>query len=1251
MEARGSSSSAGAAPAPLELRILGPLEVRNGREPLTLGGGRPRALLALLLVHRGVPVSTDRIVDELWGESPPRSARHMVEVYVSSLRKGLGKDRILRAASGYRIRLEPEELDAVRFERLAAEGGEALAAGEAERSSARLAEALELWRGPALADFAYEPFAGVEARRLEELRLHAEEEWVDAQLALGNAAGLVARLEENVARAPLRERRQGQLMLALAAAGRQADALAAYKSARRLLVSELGLEPSAELRRIERAILTQADGGPAEGETAPEPEERATRRVVTVLSADLADGGHGADPEVARAEAARALDPARRALEAHGGTVRELSDGTLMALFGIPVVHEDDALRALRAAVEVRHAGLVARVGVDTGLALAAGEGASGDVVRTAAQLRDAASPGEVVVGEQTRILAGGQARLEPRWDERLAAWRLVDVPAAGARVRAWPPLVGRNAELARLLEAFERAVDSERVQRVTVVGDAGIGKSRLGQELADRVRDRADVLVGRCLAYGEAITWWPLRSVVREAGGVSFEAIRKLLGDAPNAEAIARRVAGTVGLLDTVHPIEEVRWAVRRLLETLAARRPLVIGFDDLYWAEPAFLDLVDHLTEVMQARILLVCMTRAELLEERPGWARPRPSAEVLMLGALSRDESSQLLDGLDHSGPVLEPADRRRIVAAAEGNPLFLEQLAAFAAERQATDGDSSLPTSLRTLLAARLDRLSSGERAVVECAAVAGRTFWLDAVRELLPAGSVSGLGRSLDSLVRRDLLEPRRTSVPFMRAFRFRHSLIQDVAYHSVPKQRRAEAHERMAGWIEHAPRAAVGWKDRRIGHHLELASRYRAELGPDDPESAALAARAAGFLALAASRASTRGNPRAAAALLRRACGLLPRSDPQRRVLLPQLGVELSEAGDPAAAEAALAEAIDDAVAASDRRTELRARLELAAIHGFTAPRTAAVEIVAIAEEAIPLFERAGDHASLARVWHVLGYVDVWGVRWDAGAISFERALEHARTAGDAREEASLVRWLARSLLFGSTPAPDGIERCEGLLEGLHGRRDAEAGVLEAMASLQAMCGRFDDARELYLRGGRTYAELGQNGRLARLTAVGTRIELLAGDRSAAERELRAAYELYEGRGERASLAAVAASLARLTSEEGRDEEAEELAHVAEESAAAGDVTTQVRRRVALARVRSHRGELGEAEALAREAVTLTEGTQFPDWRADTLLDLADVLRAAGREEEANAAARDALRLYEAKGNLASAERVRAVLG
>jgi DNA-binding SARP family transcriptional activator len=1248
MEAGRSSSAADELPS-LEFRLLGPLEVRSGRNQLPLGGGRPRALLAFLLVHRGETVTIDRIVDGLWGESPPPTARHMVEVYVSNLRGALGKERFVREAVGYSLLIDPDELDAARFERLSAEGREALRAGEADIASTRLAEALELWRGPALADFAYEAFAEVESRRLEELRLDAEEDRIDAELALGHAAGLAGRVEELVARAPLRERRHGQLMRALAGAGRQADALAAYRAARTLLVEQLGIEPSEELRRLERAILDQDESVAGSAGDRRDKVPRATRRVVTVLFAELIDGGEGADPEVAHSATARSLAPARDTVEQHGGRVEELPGGTVMAVFGSPVAHEDDALRALRAAAELRELGLALRLGVEAGEALTAGGEVSGEVVRVASRLREVAAEGEIVVGDQARRLSEDAVRLEPHWDEQLTAWRLLEVMPADGRTPWTSPFVGRAEELAVLLESFELAVAAERARLVTVLGEPGIGKSRLGQALADRVRSRARVLVGRCLPYGESITYWPLRMIVREAGGVSYDSIRALLGDAGHADAIAVRVAGAMGLVPEVHPVEEIRWAVVRLLEALARKRPIVVGFDDLQWADPALLDLVDHVADTAQAPILVLCLARAELLEDRRDWGAGSPDGRILTLAPLSKKESSELLSGLNHTTTGLDEAERRHIVAAADGNPLFLEQLAAYAAERNGDDREASLPTSLRTLLAARLDRLHPSERIVVECAAVVGRVFWVDAVRDLVPAETASALTRHLDSLTRRDLLQPWRTSVPFMRAFRFRHALIQEAAYRSLPKGRRAEAHERLAAWIEGAPAAAVGARDRRVGHHLERACVYRAELGSPADVDDDLAERAARHLAAAAGRASARGNAASAASLFGRASALLPRGDRVRLRLLPLLGVELLDAGDRARAETTFAEAIDDAVEAGDRGVELRARLELAAVHGFVTPSTAAVEIDRLAADAIPVFEQDGDQSSLARLWHVLGYVEIWRVRWDAAGAAFERALAHAREAQDRREEASCIRWLGWSLVFGSTPVPEAIERCEALLAGLDGNRDAAAGLSEALASLQAMLGRFDEARELYRRVGRAYADLGQRRRLARLTVLGARIELLAGERATAVRELRAAYEIYESCAESESLASVAASLARVCCTLGRHDEAAELASVAERTAGKGDVTTQVRYGSARARVLAAAGEAGEAEELARGSVALTEGSEFPDWRADAFLDLAEVLRSAGRHEEANAAVRDAQRLLEAKGNLVAVERLRSL--
>ena len=1147
--------------------------------------------------------------------------------------------------------MQDEELDAARFERLREEGREALASGDAERASSRLGDALGLWRGAALHDFTYEPFAQAEIARLEELRLLAEEERIEAELALGRDAELVGELERLVSCTPLREHRRAQLMLALYRAGRQGDALAAYRKARETLVEELGVEPSPELRELERAILAQEDWLLGSGSPARPSETRETRRVVTVLFADPAEAGSADDPEVERSASALLGESVRAVLAPYGAGAEVLPDGTVMGVFGNPMAHEDDAVRAVHAAVELRERGLASRCGIETGEALATGTAVAGPVVSTAARLKELAPAGEIVVGDATRRLVQDLARLELVQAELVEGWRVVETLPSPPRSAPDPPLVGRIREVDVLREAFARSVAEGRAQFVAAVGEAGIGKSRLARELSDGVGDDGRVLEGRCLPYGEAITYWPFRDVIRQAGAQTPDEIGELLSDVAQGEAIAARIAGALGLADTLHRVEEIRWAMRRLFETLAQDRPLLLIFDDVHWAEPAFLDVLEHLVDTSQTPILVLCLAREDPFADRPGWTE-RENARVLALAPLTREESGALLAGLRRPRVVLDPAERARIVAAADGNPLFLEQLAAFAAERERIlTPRISLPPTLRSLLVARLDRLGPGERTVLECAAVIGRAFSLEAIRALVPPEGTATLQRHLDSLIQRELLEPRRTALPFGRAFRFRHALIQEAAYHSLPKERRASAHERLADWLEDVPPGMVANKDKMIGYHLELAYGYRMELGGPDEASRQLAGRAARHLAAAAGRASARGNPVGAASLLDRACALLGEGDGRRLELLPRLGVELCAAGEHDRAEAVLVEAADEAVLASDERSELRARLELAALREDTAPRgEAATESRRIATQAIPVFEAAGDEASLARAWHRLGYLDVRALRWDAGRLALERALEHARAAGEAREETEVVRLLAASLLFGSLPAQEGIERCEDLLSQVAGQRDAEAGVLEALASLHAMRGRFDEARELHRRGARTYADLSEEARLTRLTAVGTRIELLAGDRKAAERELRSAYETYEARGENGSVAAVAASLARLASEVGRDDEAERLARVAERSARSDDLTTQVRLRAAQAKVLARQGRLDEAESLVREAVDLTSAAEFPDWQGDTFMDLADVLTAAERPDEAMDAAKEALSLYESKGNLVSADKARGAL-
>jgi DNA-binding SARP family transcriptional activator len=498
--------------APLELRLLGPLEVRRGGEAVILGGARQRALLALLCLHRDTVVAVDRIVDELWGESPPPTARHMVEVYVSKLRKLIGADVLATRPPGYLLQVDPEQVDVERFERLLAEGKEALDAGDPALAASTLADALAFWRGPPLADFVYEPFAQAEIARLEESRLLSEEVRIDAELELGRGAELVGDLEELVAQAPFRERFRAQLMLALYRAGRQADALAAYRSARDILVEELGVEPSQELRELERGILSQQDRRDSPRRSRA-PAAAETRRVVTILFVEPAVGEPGLDPEMLRPALERSLEQSEEILARRGATVERAPDGTFMAIFGSPVAHEDDAVRGLRAAAELRELGVVSRAAVETGDVLAGGDTTvRGPVVRAAARLLAAAAADEILAGELTRRLAAGSAQFEAVDADGQTIWRVLGVsPGAPAR-----PLfldvafVGRDKEIAELRSALSAAVQERRPGLVTVVAEPGVGKSRLAREFV-LAEGQARMLTGRCLAYGDGITYWPL--------------------------------------------------------------------------------------------------------------------------------------------------------------------------------------------------------------------------------------------------------------------------------------------------------------------------------------------------------------------------------------------------------------------------------------------------------------------------------------------------------------------------------------------------------------------------------------------------------------------------------------------------------------------------------------------------------------------------------------------------------------------
>ena len=626
-------------------------------------------------------------------------------------------------------------------------------------------------------------------------------------------------------------------------------------------------------------------------------------------------------------------------LERHGGTVERLLDGRLISIFGMPATHEDDALRAVRAAVELRDAFAgrtdTVGIGIDSGEVLTgdtdSGEPlVTGSAVDAAASLQEASSIGQILIGETTRRLVRDAVRAEPLeialGDARAQAWRLLElVPDAPPFLRRFDaPLVGRDGELAQLRQAFERAQRERRAQLFTVFGEAGIGKTRLAQELARTVESEATVLTGRCLSYGEGITYWPVREIIEQATG--GRDIGELLDGSPDADVVAARLGSAIGSGTGGAVSEEVFWAFRKLAETLARSQPLVLVFEDVHWGEPTLLDLIEHLADwVRNAAVLIVCLARPELLDGRPAWGGGKLNASSILLESLTSEESAQLVEDLS-SGTVLAPGARARVVAAAAGNPLFLEQMLALLTEGEADAGEIEVPPAIQALLAARLDRLEPDERRVLACASIEGEIFHVDGLLELAAPEAREAIADHLMSLVRKELLRPQPSDANG-EVFGFRHALIRDAAYEGLSKATRSELHAGHAAWLEQATGERADEYEGILGYHLEQAYRYRAELHGVDEEALGLADRARHSLAAAGRLAFRRGDTRAAINLLERARALSASDERAQLELAPDFGVALFYAGELERAELALSDAIERARAIGERLTERHAWL------------------------------------------------------------------------------------------------------------------------------------------------------------------------------------------------------------------------------------------------------------------------------------------------------------------------------------
>jgi class 3 adenylate cyclase/tetratricopeptide (TPR) repeat protein len=1005
------------------------------------------------------------------------------------------------------------------------------------------------------------------------------------------------------------------------------------------------------------------------------------RKVVTVIFADVVGStalGERVDPETLRWAMQRWFGCMAEAVARHGGTVENYIGDAVMAVFGIPVAHEDDALRAVRAAAEMREkiaalrgelrrdrdVDLAVRIGVNTGEAVtgAAADGGSftaGDIVNVAARLEQAASPGDILLGHDTfrlvrhAIDAESVAPLTVKGKRApLEAHRLVAViPGARGRAqRSRAPMVGRQRERRRLLDAFHQAVADRACQLFTVLGAAGVGKSRLVAEVIDTLDGAATVAAGRCLPYGDGLTWWPLVEALGASG--LFEQVA-----ATGEPAIARAAELLKPDGEPVAP-DEAFWAVRKVLEALSRRRPLVLVVDDLQWAEPTFIELLEHVADYARdAPLLLLVMARPELLDARPTWGGGKLNATTALLEPLADADAADLLHYL--AGPDrLDDRAARRILAVAEGNPLFVEEIVAMLVDdgllrssNLGAAGDEpgaaaltaiAVPPTIQALLGARLDRLEPAERTVIEAASVEGKEFAREHVQALVAHGVGDSIDHTLRALVRKDLIRPTHADEDRLC---FRHQLIRDAAYDAMPKQVRATLHERFADRLD-THRSARPVIDEMLGYHLERAVLLRRELGAADAATAQLAARASTSLRAAGRRAAQRDDP-ASVRLLERALELSPEAD--RATVLVEFADALQGVGDLQRAGTAAASALRLANETGDRRIAARARIaQLRVRTDLSVGESGLASMDAAARPLLAELETLGDDEGMVAALQLIGEAHVNDFAQSSAYL--QRALAVAERTGDRKGAAFAAGGLGLITAFGPVPAPEGIERCRALRRRFADHPGTTAVLLRHEAVLHAMQGRIDESRMLHAEADRIVDDLGSRW-LSAIRVFGQwQIELLAGAPERAEADARASLELFQQMGATNPGSTAAALLAVALVQQNRHEEALHYADLAAKWAAPDDMASQVGQLRARARVLAARGELEPAEASAREAVRLAQRSDDISQRGDALVDLGAVLESAGRPGEAAAVIRDAIVLYERKSNVVSIARARATL-
>ncbi len=1032
------------------------------------------------------------------------------------------------------------------------------------------------------------------------------------------------------------------------------------------------------------------------GSLAPAVAREGVRKTVTVVFCDLKDStslGEKLDTETLREVLSEYFTEMKAVLESHGGTIEKFIGDAVMAVFGFPRAHEDDALRAVRAAVGMKLAlarlnerfesawgiRLEHRIGVNTGEVVAGDVTVgqrlvTGDTVNTAARLEQAAPAMEILIGAPTYRLVRDAVEVEQVEPlglkgkaQRVPAYRLLAVVREeGLARRLDAPMVGRVRELQMLADALTKAIKTEKAQLITVFGPAGVGKSRLLREFTERVKGFATSLHGRCLPYGDGITFWPLAEAVREAAGIteddSLQVARSKLSEmsADLQSDVTHRLEAAVGLDSSTFPVRETFWAAGRLFEALGKRQPLVVQFEDIHWAEKTFIDLVHYLSGAsVDAPLLVICTARPELKEDYPDWSADRALRETVSLPPLSRQDSSLIVDNLLGT-TSLDDRARKLIIEASEGNPLFVEQMLSMLIDEGALERDEwgrwvllteigslTIPPSISALLTARLDRLAPSERAVLERASVVGQVFYRGAVEELVPRETGPQVGPALQKLVEKELIVPEASTFAGQETYRFLHILIRDKAYFGLLKRTRADLHECFVDWLERsAPDRLMEYEEIR-GYHLEQAHKILTQLGRLDDHAVGVGARGASYLSSAGHRALARGDMPAATNLLRRTEAMTPKTDAARLRLLLEVGEALTVIGDFSLADSVLEEAAEESRNLHDEGLAITAELARLHLHYVTDPESTRGQVIDQAEESISVLEKLGSHEGLARAWRLLTFVHWAACRYGLAEQTAVRMIYHARLAQDELMVARELPALAVCAEYGPMAAAEAVARCEAVLEEVKSDRKGEALILASLAHLEAMRGHFARARRLYRRSRSTLEELGWNLQAALTSLVSGEVEMLAGDPEAAEGELRSDYEMLDGMGERNYISTTAAFLSEALYEQGRFEEAAEFSSRSEKLAAPDDISSQFQWRCVAGKVEARRGRFEQAEVLVRRAVELIGATDELDSQASTLMDLAEVLTLADRTAEAIAAATEAEKLFRSKGNIVSEKRAK----